>query len=966
MKLKYYYKGIFLISILLTGFSLISQAQKNETRDSIFKRDSLLKADGMKLPFSLSQKKEVNIAFGTLPSNLVTSSISTVSGDEIKQNFNTNLGSSLYGRLTGLTVSQPNSEPGAATAGFTMRGRNTFGDGDNSPLIIIDGFIGGGSGLGSVFSQLLPEEIETITLLKDASATAIYGARGANGVLLVTTKKGGYNSLKVDFSTRQGFQYAANLPQFLNAGDYATLFNEGLQNDGQPVRYSQADIDAYRSGSDPIFHPNVNWYDEVLRDVVPVSSYNLNFNGGDSTVRYFVMLNALGNQGLYKNFGDDFEESSNSTYNRYNFRSNVDINLSKNLSASFKLAGSLEQKDNPFGYTTEGQFNLLASLPPNAFPVRNPNGTYGGSNIFANPVANLESTGFYSSNSRTLQTALRLTQKLDFITKGLNVSGVVSINNYFIAGTQKTKGYGRFAITGKDAVSGNPTYAPIIGQTTTLSAAEITRDQYRNYEIQGSLNYDRKFGKHYLNGLAMISTDNSILSRLSGDVGSGTDPYKHNSLAGRLTYAYNQTYIAEFSAGYMGSERFAEDRRYGFFPAGSLGWVISNESFLSKNSNINFLKLRASYGLTGNDNIYLGSSNGRYPFFQNYNFDGSEGVLANPFFTWEKENTLNLGLDAKLFKILDLNFDIYNRKRRDILVSPTGTVPVIIGATLPLLNQGKTTSKGFETSLGLNGGKTKKLNYFVSTNFSYFKNTIDFDAQGIQLNDGLVNAGALNGQPRRLKAIGFFTQDEINQRATNPSLFPAPIDGNVRAGDLKYQDVGGPNGIPDGIIDDNDLIAIGDPGIPRITVGLTTGLSFKNFDLNMVFQAVTNNSVYLGGSTFQAFQNNGQVSTIAIGRWTPENAETATYPRLSASNNLNNFRNSSFWNRDGSFIKLRSAELGYSLPSKISNSVRVNNARLFVQGTNIFSLDKVEYGDSEALTGYPVLKTFIVGARIGF
>lgn len=953
MKSKYCKCKIF-IAILLISFSVVSKAQNIDSRDSIKNLDKS------------KTTKIINIAFGVQKPELTTSSVSTITGDEIKENFNTNLGSSLYGRIAGLTVSQPNFEPGAATAGFTVRGRNTFGEGDNSPLIIIDGFQSGGSGVGSIFSQLVSEEIESITLLKDASATAIYGSRGANGVLLITTKKGSEGPLKISFSTRQGFNYAAQLPQFLNSGDYATLFNEGLINDGLPARFTPENIAAYRDGSDPIFFPNINWYDEVLRKTAPVSSYNLNFNGGDSTIRYFVMLNSLGNQGLYKNFGDDFEESSNSTYNRYNFRSSVDINLSKNLSASFKIAGSLEQKDNPFGYTTAAQFNLLASLPPHSFPIRNPNGSYGGSNIYANPVANLESTGFFSSNTRTLQTSLRLTQKLDKVIKGLNVSGVVSINNYFIAGTQKTKSYERFAITGINSTTGQPIYGPPIGQKTTLAAAEITRDQFRNFEIQGSLNYQRSFGEHSLGGLFMVNTDNEVLNRLGAAVGSGTDPYKHNGLQGRVSYAYNQKYLAEFSAGYMGSERFAEDNRYGFFPAGSIGWVLSNENFLSQNKAVNFLKIRASYGLTGNDNIYLSSSDGRYPFFQSYNFDGSEAVLANPSFTWEKEKTLNLGIDAKLFRLFDLNIDLFDRERRDILVNANGLVPDLLGATVPLLNQGRATSKGVDASLTFNREEAKKLNYFVTTNFSYFKNTIDFDAQGIQLNSGLVNAGGLNGQPRRLRAIGFFNQNEINQRATNPALFPAPIDGNVRAGDLKYQDVGGPNGVPDGIIDDNDLVAVGDPGIPRITLGISTGLNFKNFDLNLVLQAVTNNSVYLGGSTFHAFQNNGQVGTIALGRWTPETAETATYPRLSAGNNLNNFRNSSFWDRDASFIKLRSAEFGYTLTEKVSKNFKLNNARLFVQGTNLFSIDRIEFGDPESLTGYPVLRTFVLGVKIGF
>lgn len=951
MELKYF-KSIFLTSILIFAFCLVSKAQDVSNKEKTLKKDTI------------TNKEVINIAFGSQPTNIVTSSVSTVKGIDIEQNFNTNLGKMLFGKLAGLSIAQGASESGAGTPSFTVRGRNTFGEGSNDPLIIIDGLIGGGFGIGSIFSQLAPEEIESVSLLKDAAATAIYGTRGANGVLLITTKKGKSGPLKINFSTRQGFNYGAYFPQFLNAGDYAILYNEGLKNDGQPAKYSLADIDAYRSGTDPYFHPNVNWYDEVLRKTAPVSSYNLNFNGGDTSVTYFVNLNAIGAQGLYKNFGDNFNESTNSTFNKYNFRSNVNVNFSKNLSAAFKLAGSLEQKSNPFGYTADNEFNLLAALPPNSFPVRNPDGTYGGSNIYANPLANLENTGFYNSNSRTLQTSLAVTEKLDFLAKGLSLTGLASINNFFIAGTQKTKNYTSYSIIGKD-VLGDPIYGPAIGQTTTLNASEITRDQYRNFQIQGFLSYERSFNKSDIKAMALVQTDNESLTNLSSQVGSGSDPYKHNSAAGRLTYVYNKKYIAEFSAGYMGSERFAEERRYGFFPAGSVGWVVSNESFFNNGKAINFLKLRASYGLTGNDNIATGSSYGRYAFYQSYNFDGSEGQLANPFFTWEKEKVLNIGLDATLFKNLNLNLDIFNRDRYDILVTPTGTIPQFLGASLPLLNQGKTQSKGIETTLGYHSATTKKFQYFVSANFAYFKNTVVFDAQGIQLNNGLVTAGSLNGQPRRLRAIGFFTQDEINARASNPSLYPAPLDATIRAGDLKYQDVGGPEGVPDGIIDDNDLVAVGNPNIPRMTAGLSTGFKFKNFDLNVVFQAVTKNSVYLGGNYFQAFQNNGQVGTIALGRWTPETAETATYPRLSASNNLNNYKNSSFWVRDGSFIKCRSAELGYSFSSKLAQKVKLSNARIFVQGTNLFSIDKIEYGDPESLTGYPVLRTIVIGAKIG-
>ena len=920
MRLKNYQR-VCLMALLILFFRDITVAQRTD--------DEVTKVT--------YQKAAVNyIGFGVQSTTLVTSAVSSVNGDDIQQNFNLTLGNTLYGRLPGLTVSQGNSEPGAGTPSFLMRGRNNLGNAASAPLIIVDGFLGGGSGLGSIFSQLVPEEIESISLLKDAAATAVYGSRAANGVLLVTTKKGATGPLKINFSTRQGFSQAGYVPQFLGSADYATLYNEALKNDGLPAKYTQADIDAYRNGSDPYYHPNVNWYTETLRKTAPVSSYNLNFNGGDNSVRYFVMLNALSSGGLYKNFGDQDPESSNSTYNRYNFRTNVDINLSQRLVVDFKLAGSVEQKANPFDYTTASTFNLLASLPPNAFPITNPNGSYGGNALYANPVGNLLKTGFYQSNSRTLQTALRFTEQLDVLAKGLSASAAVSLNNYFIAGSQKSKTYLRSSIL--PGATPDVTNYTNFGQVSSLTGSEITRDQYRNYAFQASLDYKRTLGQHSLTGLLLFNTDNVTLN--GNNTGNGTDAYKHNSLSTRLTYVNSDKYIAEFSGAYMGADNFPTATRYGFFPAGSLGWVVSNENFLRNNKSISFLKLRGSYGLVGNDDI----AGQRYAFTQTYPFSGSsgtywfgtsnagtngyaEGVLANPNVTWEKEESANLGLDATFFNRLNVSLDVFNRNRYDILVQPVGTIPQVLGAILPDLNQGKTRSQGFETAIGLNSKPGNALSYFVEANVSYFSNRDVFDAQAAQVNPGLVTAGQLIGQPLRLRAIGFFTPDEVAARAADPKKYPAPLGEIVRAGDIKYQDVGGPNGVPDGIIDENDLVPTNRPGTPSITLGVVGGLRYKGFDLNVVFQAVTGNTAYLAGSYYNAFQNNGQIAPIALGRWTPETAATATYPRLSSKNNLNNYRGSSFWERDASFVKLRSVELGYTLPNTLTNKIRLTNAR---------------------------------------
>ncbi|MBC8032705.1 MAG: TonB-dependent receptor plug domain-containing protein, partial [Chitinophagaceae bacterium] len=370
-----------------------------------------------------------NIGYGKQPVKYVTSSISTVSGTTLEKNFSLNAANTLYGRLTGLYVQQGGSEPGAAVPGLIVRGLNTFGEASTNPLIIVDGFLCNGIGTANGFMQLVPEEIETISVLKDASATAVYGARAANGVILVTTKTAAEGPLRVTFTTRHGSTHAQYIPKFLSAYNYSVLYNEALKNDGKPPKYSEADLYAYQNNTDPIYHPNVNWYKEVLRPTAPVSSYDLTFGGGDKVIRYFVMLNALASQGLYKRFGDQQEESSNAKFSRYNFRTNIDIAPSKNLAIEFKIAGSIEQINNPGEYNTTSIFNQLSFLPPNAFPVYNTNGSFAGNvGYTSNPVANLLATGFSQSNARTILSSLKFTEKLDMITPGLSVSAAISIN----------------------------------------------------------------------------------------------------------------------------------------------------------------------------------------------------------------------------------------------------------------------------------------------------------------------------------------------------------------------------------------------------------------------------------------------------------------------------------------------------------------------------------------------------------
>lgn len=935
----------------------------------------------------------VSIGYGVKPAKLVTSAISTVKGENLDKGFRLNLGSALFGQLPGLIIQQGNSEPGVGTPSFYGRGTNTFGAGQRTgdqrgdqPLLIIDGFIAGGSGAGSSFMQLVPEEVESVTFLKDAAATAIYGSRAANGVVLVTTKTGKAGPLQVTFSTKQGFNQPQFIPRTLNSYDYANLYNEALANDALPPKYTQADLDAYQNGTDPFGHPNVDWYSQILRKATPVSSYNLNLTGGNSTMKYFVLLNGINNDGLYKKFGDINSTSTNADYNRYNFRSNVDVNVSRRLSVSFKIGGTVELKNNPFDYNTNSIFNLLAVLPPNAFPVYNANGSYGGSSTYgasgvnSNPLGNLLETGAYQTNSRTLQTSLKFTEQLDMLTPGLSVSGDISLNNYYSAGTRKSRNYSSFSFPVGATV---PTGTFGTPSSTSLSGLENI-SQYRNFILQGFLDYKRSFDKHDFSAMAMIYTDNITLP---GTTGNNTDPYKHNGGAGRIAYIYDTRYIAEVSAGITGSVDYAPGKQYGVFPAASIGWIVSNENFLKKSKSLTFLKLRGSYGLVGNDNTI----GGRYQFTQTYANTGTSGsyplgitsvnvagyaesTLANPDVTWEKERSANIGVDATLFNKLDIMLDVFNRDRYDILLQPIGTLPQFFGVLglYPYYNQGKSNSRGFEASVTYNSDIKRAFRYFISTNISYARSVVKFNAEPVLLNANLYFTGLPIGQQLRYKAIGFWTQDDINKRAANPGAYPAPLGVVLRAGDIKYQDIGGPAGVPDGIIDNNDQSATSsNTDIPKYTAGLHTGFSIKGFDLDLIFQARTGVLTYLGGNStlvtgsyFSAFQNFGGAGPIALGRWTPETAETATYPRLSASNNNNNYLGSSFYERDGSFIKLRSAEIGYTIPLYITNKIKLKSARIFVEGTNLFSLDHIRYGDPEVLAGYPVLRTLALGAKI--
>lgn len=933
---------------------------RNDIKNIIYIRRILLVSllFGMNCSFAMARTLRVDtllqndinkVAYGMQPKWMTTGAVSSVRGNELKS-FVPNIANMLNGRIPGLVVQQWGCEPGADSPAMNARGVNTYGSGTGF-FIVIDGF----QSTEAYFQQLTPQEIESITLLKDASATAIYGSKGANGVLLITTKRGTSDKIKINFSIQSGFQQPLRLPEFLGAYDYATLYNEALVNDGKSPFYTPMDLEAYKTGNDPIFHPDVDWYGTILRKAAPITNYNFTASGSNEYFRYFVLLNVLDDRSLYRKAGNVSDFSKNGTYTRYNFRTNIDVKLSKRLQGAITLGGTIEDKTNPgTSENTSGMFDLMSSIAPNAFPVYVSTGMYGGNSMYSNPLGDLMQTGYTSYNGRSLQAIFQLKGDLGFITPGLSVNGAVGFNTYFKSYSKKSRQYARYSV---DRDNADEIIYTTYGQNTSLAGDESSSSQWRDYSLQASLNYNRTF-----NGLHNI--DAIYLGSYNDYVVTGTDlSYKNIAMGGRVTYSYDKRYIGEFSFGYNGTENFPKGHRFGFFPAGSLGWILSNEAFLKGNPILNYLKLRASYGIVGNDNI----GGIRYMFDQYYDGYGYhlgnsnnvqdglvQGKLANPDVTWEKEKKFNVGFEATLVNKIDVSFDYFIQKRSNILSQPYRTVPDYLGISRPDINIGKVDNKGLETSIRYNGIGKKDLTYFVETSLWYAKNKVVYNAEAIQENEYLYGTGRIVGQPFVLEAIGFFKdEDDILKSPTQTFT-------DVRPGDIKYKDQN-----KDGKIDSNDYYPIGYTSMPQITLGLHGGITFKGFDMDIFFQGAANRTVYCGGKYYHAFQNDGKISSIALGRWTPETAETATYPRLSSENNLNNYQASSFWQKNGNFLKLRSLEIGYTLPFQLSRKINLEKVRIFANGTNLFSLDHMDgFTDPETMSGYPALRIISFGLSI--
>ena len=891
-----------------------------------------------------------------------TGAVFTITGEELSRTNTGNLLNTLQGRIPGLTVATGSGEPGYDNPTLYVRGQSSWNVAGNAIGVYLDGFQVDLNALAA----LSPFEIESVTLLKDAASLAIYGFDGGAGILSVRTKEGTTSGkTKIEVNSRYGNLRPVAMPKVMDAYGYVTAYNQALQNDGLPVKYYNPEL--YKAGDDP-FHPNVNWYDKVLNNSSSTQDHSLSFRGGNNRARFFVMGGYTNFQGAYKDADAiDIDYGTNAKYRRINLRANVNVQLNNNLSVKATVSGITEDRYTPAGFAASSLFSNLLRIPAAAFPVKHLNGGWGNNAVYNfNPVQLLRQNGIYSSHTRSLGTNLSFNQKLDAIVKGLSFHGGFSFTNLYIGVYEKWFTVPSVEVT-KDAydnpvidAGGNVVYKVLgsVGQ----GIGDGGNTHWDRNSLQLGMNYDRTFGKSTITGLLQAN-------RSGYDHDGQTYSVVEQGLRGAVTYDYDQKYIADLSFSYAGSGDFQEGKRFGFFPALGLGWVASNETFLQNNNLVSFLKVRASYGVTASTNENFRflferwgtTGNGIILGTNNAAFGGrSEGAYPNSDFTWEEKQTANIGFDVTLLKKLTATVDVFREKRTGILEAPVG-VPAYTGFDLRNTNTGEAVNKGVEVALQYHDKAKSNLEYYAGVFFSFARNEITKRAEDAQPYDYLYQKGYRINQFRALQGAGYYQVADFD---AGGNLMPGVVRstyGQVRPGDLKYIDLNS-----DGIINDYDKMPLQFAKLPEVTLGINLGVKYKGFDIDAFVQAVTNRTVSLLDDAFDythPLANNNNITAFSNNPWTPETAGSATSPRLSTLVNNNNNQQADFWLRKGGFIKLRSIELGYSLPSK-GFLKKLELIRFYLSGNNLLST-KIEGLEPERLSmGYPLMKTVTAGVKI--
>ncbi|WP_316836036.1 TonB-dependent receptor [Pedobacter nutrimenti] len=953
---------------LVKGDVLLISYVGFETKEITYTEESSLNITLKQVNNALGEV--VVIGYGTQKKVNLTGSVASISAKEIEDLPATNITNSLAGRLPGLVATNSSGRPGSGS-NLQIRGISTLNN--NSTLIVVDGIV-----RTDGFDAINATDVASITILKDAASTAVYGARAANGVILITTKRGVAGKPEISYTGVYGLQNPTYYPQLLSAFDYGTLRNQGLLNAGYDPKnptqasnfFTQDQLDKFKANTG-----TTNWYDATFKKNSPQNQHTLTVSGGNDAIKYFSSLGYLSQNGMYENIN----------YKRYNFRSNVDARINSNLSLSFNLEGRQEDSKTPGADANKIFYDVIRQKPtiiaywPNGLPV-NTNGEH--------PVEEIRSSGYGKQRTNAYVGTVSAEQKLPFITPGLSVKGLASI---FTSNVTSKNFILPYSMYDEDA-KGNVINTKKVGGVTSLDQ-QVT--QTNNYTLNLSVNYARTFKKHEVSAMLLgeqfQSTGNfqdaykaDFISNIkdeffaSGPVNQQINGYSfvndtRRSLVGRVNYAFDHKYLLEGSFRDDGSFLFAPGKQWGFFPAVSVGWRISEEGFFKAASGLNFinnLKIRASKGLVGNDRVnpyqysesYVINTQGGPSFNNTAASLINYGVYANPNITWEKQNSNNLGFDADLFNSkLNVSFDYFNRTTSNILQPQTLSIPATFGRTLPAVNYAQVKSNGGELSIGY-ANTAGRVSYNMRLTGSYSTNKvtkIDDPANALDFQKQL---GRPVGFVAGYDAIGIFKTD-----AEAKSWYGGKEFGyTTQAGDVKYADVNG-----DGSISTADQkVLASDGNTPRIIYGLSGGVSWKGFAFNFLIQGAANRNVLLTGTGRTLFTGGGSSNGFNYLKdsWSPSNPD-AQYPLAWVDANPVNNRDSRIWLKSGSYARLKSADFGYTFNSDKLKSFGIKGLRVFVSGTNLLTVAPFKEFDPEAGVGtgayYPQQRVFALGVNLG-
>lgn len=932
---------------------------KVQTGDDAMKVVKIENGSELTVVMDYSSEK-VNYGFGLQQTNAEsTGAVSTVYAENIDKSSAFSIGNSLYGNVLGLTTMQSTGVVWEQMPSMYIRGLKTL-NGNNGILLVVDGLERDNN--WQALKYITPEEVESVSVLRDAAALALYGYRGVNGVVNIVTKRGKYDTREINFSYDHAFNYMTRKPELADAYTYASALNEALTNDGKQVRYSQNELNAFKNGTSPYLYPNVNWWEEVFRDRGASDIATLSFRGGSTKMRYYTMMNLQNNRGFIKNFDTNADYSTQEKYSKANFRTNLDIDLSPKTKMQANIMGILNEFSRP-GMGSDNLISKLYQLPSAAFPIRTESGLWGGNTTWGenwNPVALTEGRAYSKGHTRGLYADMSLRQDLSSLTKGLGASVRIGYDNLASYWENHTKGYKYGMASVASWENGLPIAGEEItgGKDTEMSGDSKLDWQYRAFNFQMNVDWQRQFGVHSLYSM--------LLYTYKYDNAKGINNTFYRQNAGWYThYGFKNRYFADFTLMASASNLLAPDHRWNVSPTVGLAWLISNEKFMQSQNVVDFLKLRASFGMLNTDNIpgngywneTVGGGNG-YPINNNFGGDGGwhEGRLASVNGTTEKAYKYNAGVDATLFKGLTLTVDGFYERRSDIWVSSDGQNSAVLGASGSYVNAGIVDSWG--TEIGANYYKKMgNVELNLGGTFTYNRSKIIEMLEEPAAYDYTRSTGNPVGQIFGLQAIGYFV-DQADIDNSLPQQF-----GPVKAGDIKYKDMNG-----DKVINSDDRVAMGyNSTCPEIYYSFSLGLEWKGLGFSAQFQGVGNYTAILSGAYYRPLVDNTTISNYVYrNRWTPE-TPNARFPRLTTETVDNNLQTSSLWLADRSFLKLRNCEVYYKLPSSWLNRFWVKNAKVYVRGVDLLCFDSIDQLDPEAMnSSYPATRSIHVGLSVGF